>query len=280
MPLNQQDSRSIPRPAGTEGITITFSDGARPSTRPPQEGQEQLECAICFEAIEAGTDLPCECRVDYCLPCWDKALMASFASCGQGRCPTCRQPVQVDFEAETGRLVFTRTLRATSVGETDWIHQQARPAQIRILADYGAEHRLADPVASTWKWAKASMSSLFGGEGIPPPKCICRGSLIKLTGLDCYLRYCQRLQPDLSPDSREFERFAMRILHAAEESEARRITCDMCSGGIWPTEVQSAWWCENGNGTILHSRGYYICNYCFKTHTRGLDPNRRSHNIA
>jgi len=42
------------------------------------------------------------------MQCWDRSLASSFVSSGQARCPTCRGPVQVDFEAEHRRLVFSK----------------------------------------------------------------------------------------------------------------------------------------------------------------------------
>ena len=60
---------------------------------------DAIECAICFETL-AGDDqlpLPCQCRVPYCLKCWDRALAAAFNDVGEARCPTCRTPVRVDF---------------------------------------------------------------------------------------------------------------------------------------------------------------------------------------
>eukprot|EP00930_Biecheleria_cincta_P106116 TRINITY_DN9938_c0_g2_i1.p1 TRINITY_DN9938_c0_g2~~TRINITY_DN9938_c0_g2_i1.p1 ORF type:complete len:344 (-),score=57.41 TRINITY_DN9938_c0_g2_i1:142-1131(-) len=71
------------------------------------EGVAESECAICFE-LGYSTVLPCACKVSYCTRCWDQSLAASFHSCGQARCPTCRGPVHVDFDASSGRMVFSR----------------------------------------------------------------------------------------------------------------------------------------------------------------------------
>lgn len=67
----------------------------------------ESECAICFE-LAYSTVLPCACKVSYCTRCWDQSLAASFHSNGQARCPTCRGPVHVDFDASSGRMVFSR----------------------------------------------------------------------------------------------------------------------------------------------------------------------------
>lgn len=40
--------------------------------------------------------------------CWDKALAASLNRGDLARCPTCRGPVRVDFDADTCQLTFSR----------------------------------------------------------------------------------------------------------------------------------------------------------------------------
>eukprot|EP00929_Paragymnodinium_shiwhaense_P062161 TRINITY_DN3102_c0_g1_i2.p1 TRINITY_DN3102_c0_g1~~TRINITY_DN3102_c0_g1_i2.p1 ORF type:complete len:337 (-),score=29.86 TRINITY_DN3102_c0_g1_i2:201-1211(-) len=65
------------------------------------------ECAICLETVAESVDLPCRCKIMYCFQCWDRCLAESFNSQGAASCPTCRTPVKVDFEAESGRLLFS-----------------------------------------------------------------------------------------------------------------------------------------------------------------------------
>lgn len=71
------------------------------------EDSMDMECAICMEAIGEGTTLPCQCRLDYCLSCWDKALASSYCQRGQATCPSCRTLVRVDFDTEKQCLVFS-----------------------------------------------------------------------------------------------------------------------------------------------------------------------------
>lgn len=133
---------------------------------------EELECVICFAEITACTALPCSCNIAYCERCWDRALAQSFTTCGQARCPTCRRPVHVDFDAQTCKLAFSMeadnfTFRhevsahtASSVGSEQAaehfqrrrriaesrqraitrLAEQAQPAQVKILQAYGARH--------------------------------------------------------------------------------------------------------------------------------------------
>lgn len=68
----------------------------------------EMECAICLEPIDdEGTTLPCQCKLHYCLSCWDKALANSYCQRGQATCPSCRTLVRVDFDAEKQSLMFT-----------------------------------------------------------------------------------------------------------------------------------------------------------------------------
>jgi len=138
------------------------------------EGGGSLTCAICFEDFDEATPLPCSCKIDYCVKCWDKALASSFRNTHQPRCPTCRAPIRVDFDAERRRLVFSLeqgpvldisdlselqsraaqgSLEAAQEFEqlsqglsesleeiVERLAQQAIPAQTRLLEHFGASH--------------------------------------------------------------------------------------------------------------------------------------------
>lgn len=138
---------------------------ALPQRAEPVESEsleEENECAICFGTITESTALPCSCKVPYCARCWDRALANSFSSCGQARCPTCRSPVRVDFDASSGKLVFsseTECLTSEDVTESPQrfmaasdrararLTEQALPAQIRILQSYGSSHTFLKGIA-------------------------------------------------------------------------------------------------------------------------------------
>lgn len=143
------------------------------------ECAEVPDCAICFEPITECTSLPCACNVAYCTQCWDRSLAQAFQQSGQARCPTCRSPIRVNFDAAAadgeGRLVFTReTADHTFVHQMEEVVQamradgprtislenfasvaainnarsavverlaeQAVPAQVRRLKKYGEAH--------------------------------------------------------------------------------------------------------------------------------------------
>lgn len=226
------------------------------------------ECAICMDAVEHVMGLPCSCRVSYCLQCWDQALAASFNSCGHARCPTCRTPIQVDFDVKTGSLVFSRycpedsdlSREAQVDGESDEgtqqinrIQKQARPAQIQRLQSHGAKFPCGD----------SSLTSLA------PAACVCGGSLEKLTGPERYTRMCKRLFPHTPQASSQFAHVIERVTAYALEHPECQISCDICSGGVPPSDDYVVWSCENGRATIFHPGAHDICATCFDEYTDG-----------
>jgi len=140
-------------------------------------------CAICFEEVGKSIALPCRCKVSYCMKCWDRALAQSFNSCGQALCPTCRGPVHVDFDSETGSLLFSketedltyrREIEAAELVEltaesstaaaraqesesnrisaarqrtVERLAEQAKPTQVRLLRQFGQSHPMLKTLA-------------------------------------------------------------------------------------------------------------------------------------
>jgi len=110
--------------------------------------ESELTCAICFDAFDEPTPLPCACKIDYCTKCWDRALAQSFKSTLHARCPTCRSPVHVDFDPERCRLVFSldtrptvdlagmRQLHASAVGGSPEARQQLLELRQRVAQDH------------------------------------------------------------------------------------------------------------------------------------------------
>jgi len=132
---------------------------------------EYLQCAICFDDVEQGIEIPCACNVFYCAQCWDRALAQSFNSTGEAKCPTCRLAVCVDFDPERICLLFSRAPMPVlpnieCVGARNWnesrqlrettkqeavqkLRQQALPAQIRLLQSHGRRYPELSEVART-----------------------------------------------------------------------------------------------------------------------------------
>eukprot|EP00747_Dinoflagellata_sp_TGD_P222784 gnl/TRDRNA2_/TRDRNA2_94469_c0_seq1.p1 gnl/TRDRNA2_/TRDRNA2_94469_c0~~gnl/TRDRNA2_/TRDRNA2_94469_c0_seq1.p1 ORF type:complete len:335 (+),score=55.68 gnl/TRDRNA2_/TRDRNA2_94469_c0_seq1:67-1071(+) len=240
---------------------------------------DPIECAICFEHIECVTSLPCSCRVDYCFSCWDRSLAQSFLSCGYARCPTCRTSIRVDYDADTGRLLFSQArLQDRSEDKSGEIMQeedeeaeddglsrvqetfsqmrnrlieQAWPAQIRILKQYGELQRI-----SAAEGGSASSTA-------PMPKCVCGGFLEKVSCKERIRRFCVVRLPQLPPGSEAFE----RAVEAIAASGRATYFCDLCSESIRP--LGEVWTCENADRTILHSNAYDICEACFAKHAFG-----------
>jgi len=155
-------------PAGTDLGIPTCIKG---SQAPPPDG-ENTECIICLEPTHKSVGLPCNCNAAYCLGCWDRALAQSLSSCGQARCPTCRAAVRVDFDADTGNLLFSRdcddapgghpdeeeageaetvqpfdrreALRRRTLEARSKLVEQARPAQVRLLRELRNSFRGGD----------------------------------------------------------------------------------------------------------------------------------------
>merc|ERR1712070_985416 len=108
---------------------------------------------------------------------------------------------------------------------------------------------------SRWCRVKAFAETLCLGveKTAQPAMCICRGELAQLSGVECYIRFCQRLHPELDINSGLFEEHAQALMRGAAQYPERQITCDLCSAGILPFEDQVAWRCSNGYQTIWHS---------------------------
>lgn len=104
---------------------------------------EVFECVICFDEIRQGTPLPCNCKVSYCMRCWDKALAASLNQGDVARCPTCRGPVRVDFDADTCRLTFSRDAElpvdSGETGEVAAEESRRLVEEIRALMERGPQ---------------------------------------------------------------------------------------------------------------------------------------------
>lgn len=81
------------------------------------------ECGICtgnLEELGGAIELPCSCTVPYCQQCWDRTLAASLSKVGLPRCPSCRMVIRPDYDAQLGRLVFSRVADAT-VRYENWL---------------------------------------------------------------------------------------------------------------------------------------------------------------
>jgi len=254
----------------------------------PQKGSQilppplaTLECAICFEPIEHKTDMPCACKIDYCRHCWDRALAHSINACGRAQCPSCRCPVRVDFDAESGSLLFSR-VEESSIDPAadpevayrsarDRLIEQARPAQVRILQQYGVAHPLS-PLTRTLGIDEVTLAVRCEQTrlelGLAAPNCVCGGFLERVSRRERAGRICQWQVPQCPPrGSFEFERVVDLIL-ARLGSPA---SCDLCGEPI----ESAVWTCENGDDTILHTNAYDVCDGCFIRYCYDIDLPRR-----
>jgi len=256
-----------------------------------RDDDEQLDCAICYEPLAAkggAVPLPCECRIVYCHHCWDRALAASFSACGSALCPSCRSPLCVELDARKGRLVFKKIPRCSGAEDSvsDWrlrVYAQAKPVQIRLLEEFGAE--VAATLAATHtaegeprsggsmpsteaascpepnsrgSGNAASASALSPrADSAPVPRCVC-GWRLKCTSTRQRVLDFMSEQPLPTPPG-------------LVEQVLRRppIVCDICQRQLGPKG--NVWTCENGRRTVLHAVAYDVCHTCFQFHAYGIE---------
>eukprot|EP00811_Abedinium_folium_P036877 NODE_9545_length_1416_cov_6.446082.p1 GENE.NODE_9545_length_1416_cov_6.446082~~NODE_9545_length_1416_cov_6.446082.p1 ORF type:complete len:310 (-),score=62.68 NODE_9545_length_1416_cov_6.446082:383-1312(-) len=229
-----------------------------------------LECIICFESTLECPSLPCACTLPYCMRCWDRSLAQSFRGCGQARCPTCRCPVHVDFDAVTHRLVFSvETEGCESHEETiDRLVEQVRPAQERLLHEYAMQHvaELArEPRAFLMRSSVSELTKYTKATGIDTSDCIEKADLVARL-----LDSARKDRPEQLPGS-----WAMHVISTPPEcvcgralkycpSTGRRSgkICDLCDTSI-ETRQHGVFTCEANTTTILHATCYDICEICF-----------------
>lgn len=281
-----------PSMAAAAAATLPGSGrGAEGATAAPQE-DEDVDCVICFESLDSrggAVPLPCECRVAYCHHCWDRALAASMSACGRALCPSCRSAMQVDFDAESGRLLFSRAPATTSSSsswfselseetEEHWrqrLYQQAKPLQIALLQQYGAEATRAAAAAAAEEDVPASGDREGGREGgregegaqlaraaespegVEPPRCVCGARLACTSARERVLAFVAEAPMPTPPSL--VEHLMMRP----------PIVCDICSGQVEPRS--RVWTCENGRRTVLHAVRYDVCEACFAFYAFGVE---------
>lgn len=297
---------------------------------------DELECVICCEPMQESTALPCNCKIDYCGKCWDRSLAQSFNSSGQARCPTCRAHVRVDFDAEKGCLVFSRgtedlpvnqagysdsttpaglpgllqrralleeTLEESRTNAVNRLAQQALPAQVRILQQYGAERpmlkKLASSPADALQEMDLSASELIrhivaGGGNVDDcseEKEPLMKHLIETSGALALAAYWAGTEVVANPQcvcgsslervsgkerlSRYLEKSCPRGTASFQQrfqTMARRgssgVICDLCDEQV--PLARSLWTCRNGGSTILHATAYDICDVCFVSNSCSL----------
>lgn len=251
-----------------------------------QEEDEGTECIICFEALESrggAVQLPCSCRVAYCHLCWDRALAASMSATGQALCPSCRCPMYVDFDTQKGHLCFSRAPVSPGgeVAVDNWrkrLYKQARPRQIQLLQQYGAQGTGADAIIAP---GGAGPASGDGGTGDPSlghagaasnesghveaqttaqeaPRCVCGYRLRCVSVRDRVLAFVSEETPFPPPRS-VVERLMLRP----------PVNCDICERSVDPGS--RVWTCENGRRTVLHAVAYDVCEACFAYHAHGVE---------
>lgn len=196
----------------------------------PAQQQCPDECVICFNAPAKCAPLPCACRHSYCQPCWERALYQSLFTSGESRCPTCRTPVSVSFDAYCESLLFALA-DATEcyIYETvERLAYESLPAQIDSLRRHGAS-----------MGQQRRMTEGSSEQTCDTAPCVCGAWLVR---------------QDASERQREY----------AEQGHDS-IICDICGDRI--LGAGDIWSCEAGCEALLHVTGYDVCNECFQAYT-------------
>lgn len=240
------------------------------------------KCAICFDEIDLAAVLPCKCNVMYCTRCWDRALAQSLQFAHQARCPTCRCPVHVDFDADKGHLVFSNAHDDDPEPDPEELanrlSHQTRSTQIRILQEYGESEdsgRLKSLVETPTEWLQATSI---------PDLTDCVSFIESDIDYGCARQNLDKADLIQYATDALASRFAKNALVSRfatlskvapkcicgsclqRAPDGTSIICDMCD-----RPCKRTWTCENGTHTILHAFGYDLCDSCFVRHvTEGL----------
>eukprot|EP00928_Gymnodinium_smaydae_P100257 TRINITY_DN9798_c0_g1_i1.p2 TRINITY_DN9798_c0_g1~~TRINITY_DN9798_c0_g1_i1.p2 ORF type:complete len:273 (-),score=43.99 TRINITY_DN9798_c0_g1_i1:1196-1972(-) len=213
------------------------------------DADDAEECGICMQDIrEVGgaVKLPCDCRLSYCHRCWDRTLAASMSAVGQPRCPSCRSPLRVDFDARTNKLVFSREIE-----HADGAGSQSRSSvydinnETRKRLNLQVKSKMIE-ILVTYCSAVAGVQNGGSDSSLPdPPRCPCGGDFERLQ-----LR--ERVHRLVEPRG-ENGTFVCggRAYNVPQLLAMGAITCDLCDRNVHPSE--HVWTCENGAQTILHA---------------------------
>jgi len=268
-------------------------------------------CAICFEEVASRTPLPCSCKVCYCMKCWDRALAHSFNACRKAMCPTCRCPVHVDFDAETRSLLFSketedlthkRKAEAARQKTIDRLVEQAKPAQVKTLEQFGHAHPIlrkliqVGPQEALQDVPEEELQSAIKDLDAQTDGCVEQHNLIDQlaqavggnqfelasywatrlsTAPSCVcgasfqrVAGSERVKKHcrvLAPDVPSDSPIFQLLLESRLKTGRSGAICDLCDARM---DIKTAiWTCENNTQTILHATAYDVCDACFIKHT-------------
>lgn len=243
-----------------------------------QSAEDEECCVICFEDLKSkggAVPLPCNCQVLYCGDCWDRSLAASITACNRALCPSCRGAMRVDFDADQGRLLFTRA-PASELGadapDDGWrsrLYEQAKPKQIQLLQRLRAQsNSTLDDIRHANAGAreevhKPSANLSEDGFAASQAECVCGSRLKCISVRERVLAFVSEESPVPPPQS-VFERLML----------TPPIVCDICDTRVQPRS--RIWTCENGRRTMLHAVAYDVCESCFEFHAYGIDSATRT----
>jgi len=248
-------------PTPPEGGRLTDSTQepeAAEATESDADSEEDAICAICFEHTPFVA-LPCACKIKYCAQCWDRALATSVSVRGRAQCPTCRSAFKIEFDVDTGNLVFSPDPEGTHA--CDWrsqLYVKVRNVQIRLLESYG---KVVSGDLSPGRLATAPKSPKSGAGECNGrlPSCVCGAALEHISSRARILRMLEDTEPGWRSRVPQPEDLVLRLMNSS------LVTCDLCdqiaisSGSVWT--------CQNGPHTVMHPAAYDVCDACFDRHS-------------
>lgn len=194
-------------------------------------------CAVCFDDVLPGesVQLPCACRVPYCLPCWEQSLNVKFSQTRSAQCPTCRSAVRVDFDHQQRKLTFSKLPPGElDMGMRNRLYDQARPLQVRLLREFDQSRG---------------------------PECVCGSRLLQQSFHKRVWAYVAwKFETDLqtAEGHSHCQAYAEQLLAGSRNVP---IYCDSCDK---PMEADAnVWTCEQASETLLHGLAYDVCTSCF-----------------
>merc|ERR1712150_253195 len=90
------------------------------------------------------------------------------------------------------------------------------------------------------------------------PSCICGSKLLRVSATQRIQLLVKHCHPDIPQDSPTFQLALDRAAYTC------LIWCDLCNCDV--AGKYSVWTCPSGNGTIMHTLAYDICDSCVLLH--------------
>jgi hypothetical protein len=259
------ESRGVSCHSAMEAVAPQASGIAREAM--PEDEDEEDRCAVCFER-GSFVPLPCQCKLQYCTPCWHRWLATSIIMRVRPGCPSCRTALAADFDPVRGQLVCTVSAEHGGDGQAPLdrrgrraLYAKVRRCQIQKLKEYGSIATSQDRDEPRGVQQHRDEVCAEGAEPGQPtcrqPTCVCGGKLERLSLRSRIL--CMLEEQSMDWRSEVQESVLDKLVSVA------LVRCDLC--GEEATRSGAVWTCSRGQHTVLHPSAYDVCEGCFQKHT-------------